>query len=142
MDVRTHGYKPAMAKTATQTKHMPSEVSEHVGWFDRFAQFAANIASRAVFFSFCVLIVLLWAPTIFLMKFDTSQLLINTTTTIITFLMVALLQNSQSRSEKAVQQKLNAIAKALADHMGDAPDDAAELRKAVGLEDIESSDNK
>ena len=131
-----------MSKTATKTKHMPSEVSEHVGWFDRFAAWASTIASRAIFFSFCVLIVLLWAPTIFLMKFDTSQLLINTTTTIITFLLVALLQNSQSRDEKAVQQKLNAIAKALADHMEDAPEDAAELRKAVGLEDIESSDNK
>ncbi len=126
---------------------MPSEVSEHLGWFDRFAQFAATIASRAIFFSFCVLVILLWFPTIFLMKFDTSQLLINTTTTIITFLMVALLQNSQSRSEQAVHHKLNAIADSLADHMlnpkGDmkkAEQDVRELRKAVGLEFIESSD--
>jgi low affinity Fe/Cu permease len=80
------------------------------------------------------------------MKFDTSQLLINTTTTIITFLMVALLQNSQSRSEQAVHHKLNAIADSLADHMlnpkGDmkkAQKDVEELRKAVGLEYIESS---
>lgn len=126
---------------------MPSDVSEHVGRFDRFAQWASEIASRAVFFAICVLIVVLWAPTVFLMKFDISQLLINTTTTIITFLMVALLQNSQHRSDKAVQHKLNAIADSLADHMLNAPGDpesarkdAAELRKAVGLEDIESSD--
>ena len=128
---------------------MPSEVSEDVGAFDRFAQWASQIASRAVFFSVCVLIVVLWAPTIFLMKFDTSQLLINTTTTIITFLMVALLQNSQSRADKAIQHKLNAIADSLADHMlnpeGDAErakKDAAELRKAVGLEYIESSNTQ
>jgi len=131
-----------MSKAATRTKQMPSEVSEHVGWFDRFAERASNLTSRAAFFAVCVLIVVVWAPTIFLMKFDTSQLLINTTTTIITFLLVALLQNSQSRSEMAVQQKLNAIAKALADHMDDTPDDAAELRKAVGLEEIESSDDR
>ena len=137
-----------MSKASQHTRiDMPSEVTPELGWFDRFAQRASNLASRAVFFAVCVLIVLVWAPTIFLMKFDTSQLLINTTTTIITFLMVALLQNSQSRSEKAVQHKLNAIADSLADHMlnpeGDAErskKDAMELRKAVGLEYIESSD--
>jgi low affinity Fe/Cu permease len=81
------------------------------------------------------------------MKFDTSQLLINTTTTIITFLMVALIQNSTSRADKAVQHKLNAIADALADHIDNpsgnktrAKRDAVELRQAVGLEFVESSD--
>jgi len=121
---------------------MPSEVSQDVGWFDRFAERAANLASRAIFFSFCVLMVIVWAPTIFLMKFETSQLLINTSTTIITFLMVALLQNSQSRAELAVHHKLNAISKALADMLEkshDQPDDAEELRDAIGLEKIEST---
>ena len=126
---------------------LPSDVSHHVGPFDRFAQWASQVASRAVFFVFCVLMILVWAPTIFLLKFDTSQLLINTSTTIITFLMVALLQNSQSRAEKAIQHKLNAIADSLADHMENSgrqsrkeKKDAAELREAVGLEFIESSD--
>jgi low affinity Fe/Cu permease len=128
-----------------QHVEMPSEVTEHIGWFDRFAQLSAKLASRAFFFSFCVLIVLLWVPTIFLMKFDTSQLLINTTTTIITFLMVALLQNSQTRSDQALQHKLNAIADGLADLMRhvDAKkqleQDIKELREAVGLEEREST---
>lgn len=76
---------------------MPTEVSERVGFFDHFAGVAAMIASRAVFFVFCVLLIVLWLPSIALFQnVDTWQLIINTATTIITFLMVALLQNSQT----------------------------------------------
>src|SRR5438132_2802682 len=96
---------------------MPTEVEGRVGFFDRFAGHASHVASRAPFFAFCVLLILVWAPTITFLKFDTWQLLINTATTIITFLMVALLQNSQTRTDQATQHKLNAIADALADLM-------------------------
>jgi low affinity Fe/Cu permease len=130
---------------------MPSEVSQRVGFFDRFAGWAAHLASRAAFFAFCVLMILLWAPSIlFIRSIDTWQLIINTATTIITFLMVALLQNSQTRSDQAVQHKLNAIADGLADLMrhtvegGDEKElkkDLGELRDAVGLEEHESTSN-
>src|SRR6266542_4472853 len=121
---------------------MPSEVSSRVGPFDRFAGESSRIASSAVFFTLCVLLVLIWAPTYFLIRdVDTWQLIINTITTIITFLMVALLQNSQTRSDQAIQHKLNAMAEGLADLMqhvgGDNPEfskDIQELREAVGLE--------
>jgi low affinity Fe/Cu permease len=124
---------------------MPSDVSQRVGFFDRFAGVAALVASRAVFFSFCVLLIVVWAPTFLFLKFDTWQLLINTVTTIVTFLMVALLQNSQTRSDQALQHKLNAIADGLADLMRhvDAKkqleQDIKELREAVGLEEREST---
>jgi low affinity Fe/Cu permease len=127
---------------------MPTEVSSRVGFFDRFAGVAALIASRAVFFALCVLMVVVWAPTILLLRdVDTWQLIINTATTIVTFLMVALLQNSQTRSDQAVQHKLNAIADGLADVMAhlsqrkarDLHDDIQELRAAVGLEEQEST---
>src|SRR5450432_1549017 len=121
---------------------MPSEVSERVGPFDLFAGWSSRIASRAAFFTFCVLLVVVWAPTFFLLRdVDTWQLIINTVTTIITFLMVALLQNSQTRTDQAVQHKLNAIADGLADlmafvHTGgkgrDLRHDLLELRDAVG----------
>ncbi|MCX7522211.1 low affinity iron permease family protein [Microbacterium sp. STN6] len=123
---------------------MPSEVSEHVGAFDKFAEGASKLASRAWFFCFCVLLVVLWAPSIIVIKtIDTWQLIINTLTTIVTFLLVALLQNSQTRSDLAVQHKLNAIADALSDLMEqkDQPNDANELRRAVGLEEHESTSN-
>ena len=71
---------------------MPSDVSSKVGLFDRFAGATSDLVGRAAFFTFCVLLVVLWAPTYFLVgNFDTYQLLINTPTTIITFLLVALL---------------------------------------------------
>ena len=91
---------------------LPSEVSQRVGFFDRFAGWAALISSRAYFFAFCVLLIIVWAPSYVLIgNIDTWQLIINTATTIITFLLVALLQNSQTRSDQAVQHKLNAIAR-------------------------------
>jgi low affinity Fe/Cu permease len=76
------------------------------------------------------------------------QLEINTTTTIVTFLMVALLQNSQTRTDQATQHKLNAIADGLADLMehlaAQSPDssldgDMKELRAAIGLETKEGT---
>jgi low affinity Fe/Cu permease len=124
----------------------PTDVDAHLSWFDRFAGAASRTASRAPFFACCVLLILVWVPSILFLNLDTWQLVINTATTIITFLLVALLQNSQERSDKAVQQKLNAIADGLSDVMasmaGSDPKldhDRRELRAAVGLEDRESA---
>jgi low affinity Fe/Cu permease len=136
-----------MPKTKKPATHpsMPSDVNPHVGWFDRFADGSSKVVSRAWFFAFCVALVVIWAPSIYIIhSISTWQLIINTLTTIITFLLVALLQNTQERSNNAIQVKLNAIADAMSDTMkaqGFAKD-AAELRAAVGLEDRESSDGK
>ncbi|MGZ4150171.1 MAG: low affinity iron permease family protein [Actinomycetota bacterium] len=136
---------------------LPSEVSNRIGPFDRFAALAANLASRAPFFAFCLLLVVVWliqgavlvvTTGVHAFLSATYQLEINTTTTIITFLMVALLQNSQTRTDLATQHKLNAIADGLADvmrHLADRQDDPVlardleELRSAVGLELKEST---
>jgi low affinity Fe/Cu permease len=124
---------------------MPGDVDAQVGWFDRFADAVSKFVSRAWFFAFCVLLVVIWAPSIGLIhSISVWQLIINTITTIITFLLVALLQNTQERSNNAIQTKLNAIADAMSDQMKAAglDEDAAELRAAVGLEDRETSDGK
>ena len=127
---------------------MPSQVTSGESVFDRFADLVGRFTSRAWFFTFCVLLVLLWAPSYFLFQnVDTWQLIINTLTTIVTFLLVALLQNTQKRSDDAVQQKLNAIADGLADLMShhsttggrDLDGDRRELIQAVGLENREGS---
>lgn len=125
---------------------LPSEVSDQVGFFDRFAERSALVASRAPFFAFCVLLIVVWVPTFTFLPVDTWQLVINTATTVITFLMVALLQNSQTRSDQAIHHKLNAIADGLADLMTHTkPHNEAmsrevdELRRAVGLEHHEST---
>jgi low affinity Fe/Cu permease len=127
--------------------HMPSDVSADVSVFDRFAKGAAGFFSKPWFFAICVLLVLVWAPSFFLIRdVNTWQLIINTATTIVTFLMVALLQNTQTRADEATQDKLNAIADGLADLMKSAArndpqlsQDLIELRDAVGLEDRESA---
>jgi low affinity Fe/Cu permease len=138
----------------------PSAVTGKIGFFDRFAGKASDIVSRAPFFAFCLLLVLTWlvegafrvvsdGPSAFLG--DSYQLQINTTTTIITFLLVALLQNSQTRSDRAMHHKLNAVADGLADlmdHLAERADDEdlrrdiRELRAAVGLEKRETTDRE
>jgi hypothetical protein len=112
------------------------------GTFDRFAARASDFVSEAVFFLACVLLVVVWLPSYFVFgDIDTWQLVINTATTIVTFLLVALLQNSQRRNELAMNAKLDALADGLADLMeGIAPQNAKlqsdmrELRTAVGIE--------
>ncbi|WP_232665203.1 low affinity iron permease family protein [Pseudonocardia sp. TRM90224] len=116
---------------------MPEEGEQRPNVFDRFADAVDRFTSKAWFFAACVLVVLLWAPSFVIFPtIDTWQLIINTTTTIVTFLLVALQQNAQKRSNDAVQEKLNALAAFL---LNDTKSTRGELRAAVGLEDRESS---
>ncbi len=102
--------------------------------------------SEPWFFVACLLLVITWAPTFLLFNIDTWQLIINTLTTIITFLLVALLQNTQRRSDDALQQKLNGIADALGQSNPElAPQlatDRKDLPDAVGLEEHESAESQ
>jgi low affinity Fe/Cu permease len=82
--------------------------------FVSFATGAARIAGRPWTFLACVLIVLIWASTGPIFKFsETWQLIINTGTTIITFLMVFLIQNTQNRDGAAMQAKLDELIHAI-----------------------------
>lgn len=87
--------------------------------FDKFADWVADQVAHAGFFIFCSLLVILWIPSIFIVpdkvpgKLDTWQLIINTTTTIITFLLVALLHNTQHRQGKATNERFQALIDAM-----------------------------
>jgi low affinity Fe/Cu permease len=82
-------------------------------WFSKFANATARTAGHPFAFSIAVAIVLVWAVTGPLFHFsDTWQLVINTGTTIVTFLMVFLIQNSQNRDSIAMQLKLDEIIRA------------------------------
>jgi low affinity Fe/Cu permease len=128
---------------------LPSDETDGLGIFDRFADWVGHQVARAPFFAFCVILVVIWAPSILVLH-DVSvwQLIINTATTILTFLLVSLFANTQARADRASQTKLNALARGLAaffttmsEELG-APrlaDHARELREAVGLEDHTSS---
>jgi low affinity Fe/Cu permease len=84
------------------------------GWFVRFAKATARAAGHAGTFGVAVVVVLIWACTGPLFHFsDTWQLVINTGTTIVTFLMVFLIQNTQNRDSVAMQVKLDELLRAL-----------------------------
>jgi len=81
--------------------------------FTAFARGAARAAGRPATFIAAVVAVLLWAVLGPVFGFsDTWQLVINTATTVITFLMVFLIQNSQNRDSEAVQVKLDELIRA------------------------------
>jgi len=78
--------------------------------FTRFAKWTAKFAGRPVAFTAAVAIIGLWALTGPLFGFsDTWQLIINTGTTIVTFLMVFLIQSTQNRDSEAIQVKLDEL---------------------------------
>jgi low affinity Fe/Cu permease len=95
----------------------------HRGRFDEFAEAASNLTGKGP-------------------SFEVWNLVASTITGVVTFLLVALLQNSQRRAEAAVNEKLNALAAAVADlmrfHSGedrDLRDNIALLQATVGLEE-------
>jgi low affinity Fe/Cu permease len=82
--------------------------------FTRFAKWTARASGRPLTFALAVLVILVWSITGPIFDFsDTWQLVINTGTTIVTFLMVFLIQNTQNRDTEALQVKLDEIIRAL-----------------------------
>ena len=87
--------------------------TKSTSWFTRFAKWTARETGRPATFVGAVSLILGWACTGPLFGFsDTWQLVINTGTTIITFLMVFLIQNTQNRDTEALQIKLDEIIRA------------------------------
>jgi len=85
--------------------------------FQRFAEAVARWSGRPMAFVLAVLIVAAWAVTGPIFHFgDTWQLVINTGTTIVTFLMVFLIQNTQNRDSVALQIKLDELIRSSTAH--------------------------
>ena len=101
--------------------------------FDRFSSAIAGWSGKPIAFVFAVVFIIIWALTGPLFGFsETWQLVVNTATTIVTFLMVFVLQNSQNRDGRAVQAKLDELiltSKAANGFVGIEKLDERELRK-------------
>ena len=82
-------------------------------WYSRFAKQASHFSGRPGFFLAAVLVIVAWAVSGPIFGFsDTWQLVINTGTTIVTFLMVFLIQNTQNRDTEAIHVKLDELIRA------------------------------
>jgi low affinity Fe/Cu permease len=83
--------------------------------FSSAAEAVAHATGRPLTFALCVVLVIIWAVSGPYFHFsDTWQLVINTGTTIVTFLMVFLIQNTQNRDGAAIQAKLDELIRASA----------------------------
>jgi low affinity Fe/Cu permease len=95
---------------AAHTKGAAKKKDNQLSFFGRAANAVAHATGRPVTFAFCCLIVIVWAVTGPVFHYsDTWQLIINTGTTIVTFLMVFLIQNTQNRDGAALQAKLDEL---------------------------------
>lgn len=82
--------------------------------FTRFAKWTSRMTGRPIAFVLAFAVIVAWISTGPLFKFsDTWQLVINTSTTIVTFLMVFLIQNTQNRDSEAIQVKLDELIRAI-----------------------------
>ncbi len=85
--------------------------------FSRFSTIVSRATGRPLTFVACVVVILAWAVSGPIFHYsDTWQLVINTGTTIITFLQVFLIQNTQNRDGAAIQAKLDELIRASAAH--------------------------
>ena len=88
----------------------PTEAGVWTRMFTGFANATARVTGRPLTFAICIALIAAWGLTGPIFHYsDTWQLIINTSTTIITFLMVFLIQNTQNRDNAALQAKLDEL---------------------------------
>lgn len=119
------------------------ESHEGLNPFERFVGVSTRLISRAPFFAFCVAVVVVWAVSFPLWKTTTKwELAIHTFTSVLSLLLLVLLENAGRRNSEAMQEKLNVLAEGLSALMTSrAAEDpqlreaADKLREAIGLEE-------
>jgi low affinity Fe/Cu permease len=92
----------------------PPNAKTTISWFPAFAKWTAHAAGRPGSFMLAALVIVMWAVTGPMFHYsDTWQLVINTGTTVVTFLMVFLIQNTQNRDSQAIHVKLDELIRAM-----------------------------
>jgi low affinity Fe/Cu permease len=119
------------------------EHDDERGWFESFVESTQQVVSRAPFFGVVLAIILVWLVSVPMWHdLKTWQTAIHTVGTVLSLLLLVLLENSSRRGEEAAQEKLNVLAEALSDLMASQARNDPELepaierlRDAVGLEE-------
>ncbi|HEX4021000.1 MAG TPA: low affinity iron permease family protein [Acidobacteriaceae bacterium] len=112
-----------------QTTEAPARTTNE--WFGRFATKASTWLGSKWAFTGAALVIVVWATTGPIFHYsNTWQLIINTGTTIVTFLMVFLIQNTQNRDARAINLKLNELIRAI----DNARDQMIDIEKLDDLE--------
>jgi low affinity Fe/Cu permease len=102
--------RKALSRKSSMQRQPQLNRASHQGYFERFAWAVAHLAGRPAAFLIALGMVIAWAISGPVFGFsDTWQLFINSSTTIMTFLMVFLIQNTQNRDTTALQVKLDAL---------------------------------
>jgi low affinity Fe/Cu permease len=116
--------KRRAARLGRPLEHPADRIDERRGGFDSFAQGASHLASSPLFFIVCAALILVWAIGLALGASDRFEAATAGLMSAVTLILVAVLKNSELRTERALQTKLDAIASSLLEdrrgHRGDA----------------------
>ena len=125
------------ARLVRRTLTHPADRTEGIerGRFERLAEHGSFLASSPFFFVVCLLVILAWIVGLIVGASDRFEVALAGLISTLTLVLVALLKNAELRSERAIQQKLDAIASSLLQDKrgGDADGSERSLEDAIGL---------
>ena len=117
-------------------QHPADRTADRRGRFDQFAERASFVASSPLFFVFCAMVVAAWGAGLAVGASDRFVAAMAGAMSAVTLILVAVLKNSELRTERALHTKLDAIASALLEerrgHEGDAEE---QLERSIGVHD-------
>jgi len=133
--------RPAWVRLVRRTLRHPADRTDGVarGRFEHLAEYGAFLASSPFFFGVCLLVIVAWIVGLIVGASNRFEVAVAGLISALTLVLVALLKNAELRSERAIQQKLDAIAGALLqDRVGGKEGESErDLEDAIGLhEDI------
>jgi len=132
------------ARLVRRTLTHPADRTEGVDRdrFERLAEYGSFLASSPFFFAVCLLVILAWTVGLIAGASDRFEVALAGLISALTLVLVALLKNAELRSERAIQQKLDAIASSLLQdkRSGDTDGSERDLEHAIGLhQDIQTA---
>ena len=127
------------ARLAQRTLRHPADrtAGSERGRFERLAESGSFLAGSPFFFALCLIVILVWMVGLIVGASDRFELAAGGSVSVLTLVLVALLKNAELRSERAIQQKLDAIASSLLQDRrgGDGAASERDLEDAIGIHD-------